>query len=367
VNTKQVWRLRGLSLYPEKWDRVLSVDLIRAVAIVLVLLLHASTESYAQVELMSPQGVEIWWASNIYDSIARVCIPLFVMLAGALLLQPCKADEPLHKFYRKRWDRLGLPVIFWSIIYFAWAALVDGETLTLQSVVQGVLTGPYYQFWFLYLLIGLYLLTPILRVALKYASRHILKYTLVVWFMGTAIMPLLTLLGSYYLNANVFVFTGWLGYYILGAYLTKVEIKRQLLYAGLIGGLLWTIAGSYLVVATLGERFSQFFYDGFSVNIIVASASLFLLLLQVSPQRLQTKYPKGNHILSVMSANTLPIFFFHVIVLESLRQGFLGFTLNITSINPFFAIPLSTALTLLICLAVIVPLKRIPYVKRLIG
>jgi len=353
-------------LYPEKWDRVLPVDLIRAVAIVLVLLLHASTESYS-VDLMSPQGVEIWWASNIYDSIARVCIPLFVMLAGALLLQPSKTDEPLRQFYRKRWTRLGLPVIFWSIIYFAWAALVDGKALTLQYVVQGVLTGPYYQFWFLYLLVGLYLLTPILRVALKYASRHVLKYTLVVWFVGTAVMPLLTLFGSYYLNANVFVFTGWLGYYVLGAYLTQVYVKRRLLYAGLFGGLLWTIAGSYLIVATLGERFSHFFYDGFSVNMIVASASLFLLLLQVSPQKLQAKFSRGNGVLRILSANTLPIFFFHVIVLESLRQGFFGFTLSITSINPFIAIPLSTALTLLICLAVILPLKRVPYLKKLIG
>lgn len=353
-------------MYPEKWDRVIPVDLIRAVAIVLVLLLHASTESYS-VELMSPQGVEIWWASNVYDSIARVCIPLFVMLAGALLLQPCKADEPLRRFYRKRWDRLGLPVIFWSIIYFAWTVVVDGKALTLQSIVQKVLTGSYYQFWFIYLLVGLYLLTPILRVALKYASRHVLKYTLVVWFVGTAVLPLLTLFGSYYLNSNVFVFTGWLGYYLLGAYLTKVEIKRQLLYTGVIGGLLWTIAGSYLIVATLGERFSQFFYDGFSVNMIVASASLFLLLLQVSPQQLQIKYPRGNRVLRTISANTLPIFLFHVIVLESLQRGFLGFTLSITSINSFIAIPLSAALTLLICLAVIVPLKRIPYLKRLIG
>lgn len=346
---------------------MLPVDLIRTVAIVLVLLLHASTESYVNVELMSSQSVQIWFASNFYDSIARVCVPLFVMLAGALLLQPSKADEPLRHFYKKRWDRLGLPFIFWSIIYFAWAALVDGKPLTLQSVTQGILTGPYYQFWFLYLLVGLYLLTPLLRVALKYASRHVLKYTLAVWFVGTAVMPLLTLFGSYYLNANFFIFTGWLGYYVLGAYLTKVEIKRSLLYAGLIGGLLWTIGGSYLIVATVGERFSQFFLDGFSVNMIVASASLFLLMLTLSPQALQTKYPRGSRILRVIGDNTLPIFLLHVIVLESLQYGFFGFTLGITSMNPFIAIPLSTALTLLICLAVIVPLKRIPHVKRLIG
>jgi surface polysaccharide O-acyltransferase-like enzyme len=354
-------------LYPKEGARELPVDLIRAIAIVLVILLHASTESYVYVELMSNQSVDIWFASNFYDSIARVSIPVFVMLAGALLLQPSKADEPLRQFYRKRWDRLGLPFIFWSIIYFAWAALVNGKQLTLQSVTQGVLTGPYYQFWFLYLLFGLYLVTPLLRVAIKHARRHILKYTLAVWFVGTAVMPLLTLFGSYYLNANFFIFTGWIGYYVLGVYLTTANVKRVLLYIGLVGGLLWTIVGSYLIVATLGERFSQFFYDGFSINMIVASASLFLLMLTVSPQTIQVKYPRGNRVLRTISANTLPIFLLHVIILESLQYGYFGFTLSITSMNPFIAIPLTTGLTLLICLAIIVPLKRIPYVKKLIG
>jgi surface polysaccharide O-acyltransferase-like enzyme len=354
-------------LYPNAGDRELPVDLIRTVAIVLVILLHASTESYSNVELMSAQSVQIWAASNFYDSIARVCIPLFVMLGGALLLQPSKADEPLRQFYKKRWNRLGLPFIFWGIIYFAWASLVNGKQLSLQSVTQGILTGPYYQFWFLYLIVGLYLLTPILRAALKNVNRPVLEYTLAVWFIGTAVMPLLTLFGSYYLNANFFIFTGWLGYYVLGAYLTRVNVKRSLLYIGFIGGLLWTIVGSYLIVALVGERFSQFFYDGFSVNMIVASASLFLLMLMVPPQTLIAKYPRGSRVLKIVSANTLPIFLFHVIVLESLQYGFFGFTLGVTSMNPFIAIPLSTALTLLICLAVIVPLKRIPHVKRLIG
>ncbi len=353
-------------MYPKTGDSFLPVDLIRTVAIVLVILLHASTESYTNVGLMSDQGVQIWWASNIYDSIARVCIPLFVMLAGALLLQPSKVAEPINVFFKKRWTRLGLPFIFWAIIYFAWAFWVNGKPLTLESVVQGVLTGPYYQFWFLYLLFGLYLLTPVLRVVLTHANRRILRYTLVVWFVGTAVMPLLTLVGSYYLDANFFIFTGWLGYFVLGAYLAQVKIKRGLLVLGLVGGLLWTIIGTYLTIAMLGEGFSQFFYDGFSINMIVASAALFLLLIAVPNQTLQ-RYPRGNRLLRLISINTLPIYLFHVIVLESLQNGYLGFTISITSMNPLIAIPLSTALTLLICLAVIVPLKKIPYVKRIIG
>lgn len=353
-------------MYPKEGDNFLPVDLIRTVAIVLVILLHASTESYTNVELMSEQGVQIWWASNIYDSIARVCIPLFVMLAGALLLQPSKADEPLTVFYKKRWTRFGVPFIFWCIVYFTWDTFIDGKPLTLQSVSQGILNGPYYQFWFLYLLFGLYLLTPIMRVTLKYANRNIIKYTLVVWFVGTAIAPALTLFGSFSLNANFFIFTGWIGYFVLGAFLTKVNIKKIMLFAGLIAGLLWTIIGTYLLIGTLGERFSQYFYDGFSINMIIASVCLFLLMLKM-PRVTLTSHPKVSRVLRTISSNTLPIYLFHVIVLESLWRGFFGFTLSINSINPLIAIPLSTVLTFAICLVVILPLKRIPYVKRVIG
>jgi surface polysaccharide O-acyltransferase-like enzyme len=354
-------------MHPSQGDNFLPVDLIRTVAIVLVILLHASTEPYTKIELMSPQGVQIWWASNIYDSIARVCIPLFVMLAGALLLQPSKSDEPIRVFYKKRWARIGLPVIFWGILYFAWGFLVDGKTFDADSVVQGVLTGPYYQFWFLYLLVGLYILTPILRVFMKHASNRILKYALFVWFIGTAVMPLLTLFGPYYLSANFFVFTGWIGYFVLGAYLLKIRVSQKILIVGLIGGSLWTIIGTYLTVGSLGESFSHFFYDGFSINIIIASAALFLLLMAVPTQNLQEKHPIINCLIKLISANTLPIFLLHVIVLETLQNGYLGLTISITSMNPLLAIPLITGLTLLICLAVIVPLKKIPYVKKIIG
>jgi hypothetical protein len=54
-------------------------------------------------------------------------------------------------------------------------------------------------------------------------------------------------------------------------------------------------------------------------------------------------------------------------VLETLQRGFLGFKISLNTMSPIIEIPLITAVTLFICLAVIVPLKKIPYVKRIIG
>ncbi len=175
-------------LYPKNEGITLPVDLIRTVAIILVILLHAAIEPNPNLNLMSPQGVQLWWTSDIYDSIARTAVPLFVMLTGALLLQPSKADEPLRVFFKKRWNRIGIPVLFWGAIFFAWDFSVKGQALTLTSVLQGVLAGPYVHFWYVYLLVGLYLITPLVRVVVAHADWRIIRYFLLVWFVGTGIV-----------------------------------------------------------------------------------------------------------------------------------------------------------------------------------
>ena len=352
---------------PKGGDISLPVDLIRTVAIVLVILLHAANEPHQFVDIMAPDAIVSWWASNVYNSIARPCVPLFVMLAGALLLQPSKVNEPLSVFFKKRLSRIGLPFIFWGVAYFAWRFYVNGEALSVGSILQGVLTGPYTHFWFLYLIVGLYLITPVLRVVVAHSSRSILKYFLLVWFVGTAIVPLLILFGPYVLNADVFPITGWLGYFILGVYLLKVRLRSSILYLVLVLSFVCTIFATYFVIGTIGERFSQFFYDSFSANVIAASVALFLLLSAVQPDKVENRFPRANRLLHQISQNTLPIYLFHVMVMEAFQKGYFGFKISLTTINPVLEIPLITAVTLFICLGVIIPLKKIPYVKKVIG
>jgi surface polysaccharide O-acyltransferase-like enzyme len=100
------------------------------------------------------------------------------MLTGALLLQPNKTDEPLRVFFKKRWNRIGVPVLFWGVIFFAWNFFVHGQALTVTSFLQGLLVGPYVHFWYVYLLVGLYLATPFIRVLEAHAEWKIIQYFL---------------------------------------------------------------------------------------------------------------------------------------------------------------------------------------------
>lgn len=350
----------------------LPVDLIRTVAIILVILLHASIEGNPNLSIMSPQGVQLWWTSNVYDSIARTAVPLFVMLTGFLLLQPIKADEPLRVFFKKRWNRIGIPVLFWGAIFFAWDFLVKGQALTPIFVLQGVLTGPYVHFWYVYVLIGLYLITPLLRVIVAHADWRIIRYFLFLWFIGTGVFSLFTLYSNIssqmvWFRDNVFLFTGFVGYFVLGAYVTKLRLRSSILYLGLILSTVWTIIGTYYLVGTLGERYSQFFLDASSFSVIIASVTLFLIIATIPNQTIVTKFPRGSRILKAISENTLPIYLFHVIILETLQQGYLGLKISVTNMNPIIEVPIVTAVTLLVCLAIIIPLKKVPYVKRIIG
>ena len=350
----------------------LPVDLIRTVAVLLVILLHAAIEPNPNLTLMSPEGVQLWWTSNIYNSISRTAVPLFVMLTGALLLQPKKADEPLRVFFKKRWNRIGIPVLFWGAIFFAWDFTVKGQAITSTYIFQGVLAGPYVHFWYVYLLVGLYLITPLLRVLVAHAEWRIIRYFLALWFVGTGIIPLLTLYvnispQAIWFRDNVFVLTGIVGYFILGAYVAKLRLRSSILYLALLLSSVWTIVGTYFLIGTIGEKFSPFFLDASSFSVIIASVALFLILAAIPNQAIETKLPRGSKVLKIISENSLPLYLFHVIILETLQNGYLGFRISVTTINPIIEIPLITAVTLLICLAIIVTLKKLPYVKRIIG
>jgi surface polysaccharide O-acyltransferase-like enzyme len=354
-------------LDPKDGKLSLPVDFIRTFAILLVIIFHAATESIPIANQTSPEGVTLWWTVTIYESVARPAVSLFVMLSGALLLQPSKLGEPLGVFFKKRLNRIALPFLFWGVAYFAWRFFVHGEALSTDSILQGVLTGPYFHFWFLYVLVGLYLITPVLRVVVAYVDRKTFRFFLILWFLGTAIVPLLGLFGAYRLNSNVFIVTGWIGYFLLGAYSLKVRVRSVVLFALVVLGLAWTIIGIYAVVGTVGEEFSHFFYDAYSFGMIGTSVALFLLLLAFPSNLVEERFPRGKRVLHLISQNTLPIYLFHVMVLEAIQKGFFGFQISLATMNPVLEVPLITAVTLFICLGILYPLKKIPLVKKLIG
>lgn len=345
------------------------VDLIRTIAIFLVVLLHASNETLQ----LSSASETYWWTAVIYKTVSMACVPLFVMLSGSLLLQPKKLEEPIRVFLKKRLSRIGLAFVFWTIIYTLWSFFLSQQPLTWPNLVQatlfGIFSGAYYHFWFLYLIIGLYLITPILRAIIANGNWNVLRYLIILWFLAVAVVPIIQLVGFYTFYTLVFLIIGWIGYFALGAYLHRVKIHSILLYSVLGCSFVWTIFGTWVMnypLAYMGNK--DFFFDYLTANVILGSITLFMILIKIRP----SDWPGKNHstlrnLVKVIGQNTLPIFLLHVIILESLQRGFFGFTLSAHTLDPAIEIPLIAVVTFFITVGLILVMRKVPGLRKLIG
>jgi surface polysaccharide O-acyltransferase-like enzyme len=344
-----------------------SPDFIHAIAILMVIFVHTSSFPYN-----IPGGpinaivVGNWFTSDIFGAIGYLGVPIFVMIGGALLLDPEKADEPIRVLYKKRFNRIGVPLVFWSLVFFLWSYTVHKQPLTVFNIEQGILTGSYPILWFLYLLVGLYLATPILRVLVKHIDRK--KFTLLIalWFIGTSITPLIHTFTNFNYNPLMFVFTDWVGYYFLGIYLVNTKMRRKIVYPLLAAALSVSVLGDWLITATLGQAETGFFHGYLSFDMIIASAVTFLILVSIP----RTTIEKNNNILTRsmhwLGQNTLPLYLLHIIVLEAIQLGLLGFKFPYTGIILIDS-PILFVMALTISGALIYTLKKVPYVGRIIG
>ena len=138
--------------------RLAWADLLRVLTTFAVVLLHTSTTWLALAE----EGSAEWTALMAWDGLTRWCVPVFVLLSGAFLLDP---NKPLTVRFllRGRLPRILAALLAWgffyNLIYFRNAGVAgvrNALLLTLRGQTE-------YHLWYLYMLLGLYLLTPVLR------------------------------------------------------------------------------------------------------------------------------------------------------------------------------------------------------------
>lgn len=342
------------------------VDLIRTVAIFLIILVHANNFPYNLSGTITLTASFNWWTVNTYAAIGNLGVPLFVMLSGALLLDPAICEEPMRVFFKKRFVRIGLPVIFWTIAYFAWGHYVHGYSLTPTNIFEGLISGSYPILWFMYLIMGLYLVTPFLRVVVKYVERQKFKFLLALWVVGSFFVPFVQMFIGYNYNPLLFVFAGWIGYYLLGAFLLKSEVHSRIVYLAVALGLTGVVVGDAVAVAFAGPQVLDFFHEYLIFTIITASAASFLILIAHRKNRFEGN-SVVNRSLHWIGQNTLPIYLIHMMILETIWAGWLGFTLNSGSFISIFSVPLLTVIVFFLSAVIVYPLMKIPYLKRLIG
>lgn len=342
-------------------SRIAWPDMLRVLAIFQVILIHVGAPIIFNEEL--PHSY--WMAANFYESISRSCVPIFFMISGYLLLG---SNEPITVFFRKRFSKVGIPVIVWTIAYLVslQPAYRDGSMNVLEiglSMAKTVFTGQYpVHLWFIYTLLGLYLVVPILRVLVS-ANPSILKYFLVLWLLANPFFSLFERISNATMTSDlrIFLAQGYIGYLILGYVLGQMNPSPRVGWAGLITFLAsaLTIYFKTDVLSSQAQYPTIYYYDYLHFAVILMAVGFFLWIKSLN----HIISGKNTTLLRQLSEATFGIYLIHMFVFDWLRDGWFGFELYAWMADPLYMIPLTTLAIFFITLGIVLVLRKIPILK----
>ena len=335
-------------------NRNYSIDTLRTIATLLVILIHISA-GYVITGKNDLVFDTSFWIGNIVDSFSRICVPLFVLMSGMFLVG---RNESFKQSYQKRASRILIPLISWTIIYIVYRVAIPFITdnpIDIKTLLVTVISGrPYYHMWYLFMIIGLYLITPILNNSISYVSRNTL------WTVAILLL-LFGMLNSSYdkiLNNKVsFIlwFINYLGYFILG-YLIK-DSKRSFSFLALSSAyIISSILIEILSLYTIKQYKSLYFYGNLTPFVIIGSLSFYKFFHQLK---------LGRNVFSKISHLTLGIYLIHAGVLHVLNSCLSMLDINIFN-NSIIGIPMKFCITFFISLIAAWIISKVKYIRNII-
>jgi len=329
-------------------------DVLRVSACLAVILLHLSATIVLDREFIWSAG---WYVSVMADAATRWCVVGFIMLSGALLLNPEKHVRP-NEFWTKRTHRLLPALIVWPAIYLAWRYLFWKAPLTPALIVHDLLAGrPYIHLHFLFLIAGLYLVTPLLATSIKeFSSAQLRQAILIIGFLAVAAN-----LFDVHASSAFTMFVPYLAYYLAGWYCIRVMEKQPRRYVPIIGGTIavMTATSVYLVsVLGLSNRWSFYPFEDFSPTGIVLALSVFTFILhgRISPRIEALAQP--------LAPLTLGVYLAHPIVVELLRYAY--FLAVPILLRPPYYVPVTLLLTCAITFSLVALMQQVPGLRRIV-
>ncbi len=300
------------------------LDILRVLACYLVIQVHSGEFYYignGGAVLNTADAVWVGW----YNSICRVCVPLFVMLSGYFLFPVGDSAT----FFKKRMSRVLVPFIIWCVAYAFYQYFMG--TATLQQAFINILNIPVNygtqvgHLWFVYMLLGIYLFAPILSPWIESASRKSMEYYLAIWAV-TLTIPYLHIIfpeiwGEAFWNHTpmLYYFTGFLGYTVLGYYIRRYHAEAR--PWNYIVGVLLIVVGYAITAYGFLHRLptEKFVWTleltwGFeTINVAMMTLGAFLLIKNV---QIKGEPSAFNRLVFDVSAKSYGMYLAHIMVLN---------------------------------------------------
>lgn len=318
-----------------------SFDYLRVISMFMVIIVHVSNVYSRSYGVISDWNYIV---SLIFNTISRVSVPIFLMISGALLLD--------RKFdFQKYWKRIVkffLLIVVWDSIYLYWEYFYLGN---LYEPLYKLLFEPFRaHLWFLYTIIILYLLQPIMKIVLDKCNKTMKYILLGIW----VVFSTLSLFNS--TIANVFTLFSYMGYFIVGKYIydfVKQHVKEKHnnpLMIIMVICMIVSISLNFLFSLKY-DNFYNLFFAYRTPFIMIASMAFFAFVV--------TNYKKENpKLLEVLSEGSLGVYLIHGIFLDIAVRNFPYY-----SIPAIIGIPLYSAFIFVMSATSVYFLRKINFLK----
>lgn len=222
------------------------LDYLRGFATIAVIVIHVSAQYWGGY-----YGSISWLIFTGYEGVCRVAVPLFFMISGTLFLDK-ERNKSIKSLYTVTIKRLVIFCVFWSLIYKMIYFPAEGQFFDkiLTALSEIAVGNTQVHLWYIYAIIGLYIISPILKVFVNNATQKQLLYAIGCYFIFSSVhvfvaeFPELSFISNHLSKIKGGMEVGYIGFFLLGYYIDNYEIKKKtriLLYFLGVIGLIFTI------------------------------------------------------------------------------------------------------------------------------
>lgn len=350
--------------------RIIWIELLRIIACFSVVLLHISATHLTDISPFTFQ----WKSFLLYNGLTRFAVPTFIMISGLLYLDTSKKIS-LKKLYKKYILKLSVIYIFWTILYTVLDLLVfnllenQHSTLIFKDILKYSIQNPKYHLWYIPTLISLLIVTPILKELVDSKnSKKISEYIILLFFIFKVLKLTILQFNFQHIEfvkaivnlVNPEMVCNWIGFFILGHYLYKYNIKHAYLKYIYLLGIISIIVGIYLCYyfSITSGKMNFSYYTNFSIFSTLFTISIFVFFKnKLSNIKLNSK---NIYIVSIISNCTLGIYLMHPLIRDVLSH----FNIDTLKGNAFIITPFLALITFIISFICTYFLRKIPFLSK---
>lgn len=290
-------------------NRRYDYDVLRVCSMLGVIYLHTAAGA-----LRSFNFPVLWNFSNALACLSTPAVPLFFMMSGALLLKEEKTTD-LNQLFRRRVPKVLVPLLTYSAITLLYSVVRGNASGALEKLSRLLNTPVSVPYWFLYALIPMYLISPMLKKMVDGLSDAHWNYMMTLWIIFTlglytvrSFVPAeLELVFTEHWTLNLNMIGGYLGYFLLGAYLERWErLPSKKALVAVIAALL-----TFSILGTRWDTYDKMIYSDRFTNYLtlftfLLSAAIFLL----AKSCLRGKEETGK-LLPLLAGVSFPVYLIH--------------------------------------------------------